>query len=498
MTTQNDKRIDKRISTMLSLVNKGTIEPDKQLLDTLRERSALEFVANSARSGKKLGKTISFSKWGTIMKNRITKLAVAAVIIAAVVLSFTILDISAYALEQTIKAYEGLRYVHIKDFREGKSEPLQFWVELDIQGQVKRVRAYYPAWFKPAEGPFVGVWSEGKMQVRHKNGFISTEREDSLSLDMSKLIKECDPRSVVKEVQQLELHQREAEGKIDITTSEPASKSDPIVITVKFPLQNDDVSQIVLFVDQNTKLVTRIIINGSGDGYQHSLEFSDYNVPLDERVFMLEPTPEITKTFMKNINANIALLDINKSTVADVISVLGEPWAYRFRGEEFLKDNLPEAYSMRYPGGFFVSIYKNKVTQWGCQQTPGNEILGYVFFDLIQIGTTFNNVLDKLGSPEKVVEGFGGKGKIMYEDNTGYANMNINERKGFCFSRYDNNGKEIKVYFDDNVLYKDLSGIKGFCFYGTVSKGRRIRFSFMDNKVVAMYEYRTEPVGEIE
>jgi len=106
--------------------------------------------------------------------------------------------------------------------------------------------------------------------------------------------------------------------------------------------------------------------------------------------------------------------------------------------------------------------------------------------------------LEKLDSPSKVVEGFGGKGKIMYEDNTGYANMNINERKGFCFSQHDKNGEEIKVYFDDNVLYKDLSGIKGHCLYGTVSKGKRIRFSFIDNKVIAIYEYRTEPLEAIE
>ena len=215
---------------------------------------------------------------------------------------------------------------------------------------------------------------------------------------------------------------------------------------------------------------------------------------------MLEATPEITKTFMKNINAKLASLDINKSTVADVISVLGEPWAYRFRGENyFKKENLPEAYTMSYPGGFIVNIYKNQVMQWGCQQTPGNEISGYMLSDSIRIGTTLDDVFEKLGSPVKVVEGFGTEdNKIMYEDNASYAEMNINERKGFCFSRYDDSGEEIKIYFDDNVLYKDIGGIKGICLYGTVSNGKRIRFSFMDNKVIAMYEYRTEPIGTIK
>jgi hypothetical protein len=203
---------------------------------------------------------------------------------------------------------------------------------------------------------------------------------------------------------------------------------------------------------------------------------------------------------MKNLNVNLALLDINKSTVADVINVLGEPWAYRFRGENyFKKDSLPEAYTMSYPGGFIVNIYKDQVMQWGCQQNPGDEISGYVIEDSIRIGTPLDDVFKKLGPPVKVVEGFGTEdNKIMYENNIEYAEMNINERKGFCFSRYDDNGKEIKVYFDDNVLYKGLDKMKGLCVYGTVSNGKRFRFSFMDNKVIGIYEYRAEPIGAIK
>ena len=86
----------------------------------------------------------------------------------------------------------------------------------------------------------------------------------------------------------------------------------------------------------------------------------------------------------------------------------------------------------------------------------------------------------------------------MYEDNTGYANMNINERKGFCFSRYDDNEKEIKIYFDDNVLYKGTGKNERISYYGTVNNSRRIRFSFIDDKVGAMYEYRTEPLKTLE
>ena len=462
------------------------VEKDKTVLEKMKEVYLQE--------SKFEPKTAELSLWRTIKKSKITKFAAAAVIIIAAVLLLTVWDASAYALEQTIQAYKGLCYVHIKDFRDGESEPREFWVELDEKEQVKKLRAYLPAWAE-REGPMVCVWGEGKIQIRSKKyNVIETERRDSLGSEILKIIKEFDPRSVVKELRQLE-----AEGKVKVTTSEPPSKSEPIVITAEFHLQNDKAGKVVVFVDQSTKLVTRIIlpISDSGDGYQHSLEFSDYNVALDEGVFMLEATPEITKKFMKDINAKLALLDINKSKVTDVVNVLGEPWAYRFRGENyFKKDNLPDAYTMSYPGGFIVNIYKNQVVQWGCQQNSGDEISGYVIADSIQIGTPIDDVFKKLGSPKKVVEGFdSGNNKIMYEDNTGYANMNINERKGFCFSRYDDNEKEIKIYFDDNVLYKDLGGIKGICLYGTVSDGKRIRFSFMDDKVIGMYEYRTEPIG---
>jgi len=649
MTAQNDQHKDKRMSLLLSAVDHGANELDRQFLDKLKERSTAEFLAFSTDGDRQSEKTIPISIWRIIMKSRRAKLAAAAVIIIIVVLSVTVLDKSipsAYALEQTMKAYEGLRFVHIKDFREGESEPQEFWVELDEQEQVKRFRASVPIWAE-REGPMVGLWSEGKLQIwGNKDNVLVTRHEESLGLDMLKLVKNFDPRSVVKE-----LHQREAEGKAEITTSEPTLKSEPIIITVKNLSPSSGAgSQLVLSVDQNTKLVTRVVFNKPKDfdGYRHSWEFSDYNVAVDESFFMLSEVPEnarrlgvtgydrearydpteiglaqdkrgdneiavelarqfvqalidkdyekagklcggmpadtaekleslvgnrtykkilciekpiisansstkainvpcvvagrwsgamlvirmnisvepnmadsnrwivdcndiykrlvitadptdTTATFMKDINAKLASLDINKSAADDVIAVLGEPWAYRYRHNDLEEDNLPEAYTMDYPGGVVVSIYKNQVMLWGCQQIPGHEIPGYIFSDSIQIGTTLDDVFKKLGTPARVVEGFGGEGnKTMYEDNTSYVNMNINERKGFCFFQYDSNGEKVKLYLDDNVLYKGTGKTKGTCLYGTVSNGKRIRISSKDNKVVSLHEYRTEPIGTIE
>jgi len=584
-----------------------------------------------------------------LIMNRFTKFAAAAVIIIALVLSITLLDKSipsAYALEQTMAAYDGIRYIHIKDFKDGESEPKEFWVELDEQERVKSFRASLPAWAE-REGPMIAVWNDGKFQIWGKrDNVLFTKHAESFGLEILNLVKQCDPRFMVKD-----LHQLETEGKVEIKTSEPELKSEPIVITAKYLPQINDAGQIVLYIDQNTKLVTRAVINKPKDfdGYQHSWEFSDYNIAIDESFFTLSEIPEnvkrsrvarydrtarynlteiglaqdklgdneiavelarqfiqavidkeydkagklcggipadnaekleqlianksykkilcieqptrpvncstqalivpcvlvaknlrnlrvfvirenirvepymadpnrwvvdgnsiykerlvitadptdTTSTFLKNINSKLALLDINKSTADDVIAVLGEPWSYRFEHKDLEKDNLPETYTMTYPGNFIVSIHKNQVMEWGSEQIPG-----YVFSDSIQIGSTLDDVLKEIGPSAKIVEGFDdgrhGKKNILYEDNVIYQNMNINERKGFCFHWYDSNGEKIKVYLDDNVLYQNMNGTKGLCFYGTISKGKRISLIFVDNKVFWLHEYRAEPIKTIE
>lgn len=84
MKTPNDKRADKRISSILSAVDRRAVEPDKRFLDELKARSTAEFVAccgNTAGPSEETAKAISI--WRTIMQSRITKLATAAVIIIA-------------------------------------------------------------------------------------------------------------------------------------------------------------------------------------------------------------------------------------------------------------------------------------------------------------------------------------------------------------------------------------------------------------------------------
>ncbi len=82
-----------------------------------------------------------------IMKSPITKIAAAAVIIIAVVLSINVWDKSiptAYALDQTIEANHSVRYLHIKGFDPSHKEPKEYWVECDESGQLKSARWHMP------------------------------------------------------------------------------------------------------------------------------------------------------------------------------------------------------------------------------------------------------------------------------------------------------------------------------------------------------------------
>ena len=80
MTDNNEK--DKRFSKLLSTVEKRKALPDKQFLAQLRDKSVKEFETYAAKS-KDNSQTETISIWRIIMKSKITKLSVAAVIIVA-------------------------------------------------------------------------------------------------------------------------------------------------------------------------------------------------------------------------------------------------------------------------------------------------------------------------------------------------------------------------------------------------------------------------------
>src|SRR4030042_7083065 len=128
----------------------------KQFLKAKQSSAAVssqmdEKVLNDALAAFEKSKTnisaqLQRSVWRIIMKSSITKVAVAAVLLVAAVISITFLNKSAapaYAFEQTIAAVDGVRYFHFKQFAPDKNHFKYFkeaWVEYGPTGEVKNVR----------------------------------------------------------------------------------------------------------------------------------------------------------------------------------------------------------------------------------------------------------------------------------------------------------------------------------------------------------------------
>jgi hypothetical protein len=120
MNEQNDKQVNKRVSSFLSAVDRGAIPPDKQSLNKLQEQSTAEFLASSADRILQSEKTSTISSWETIMKSPITKLAAAAVIIVAVILRLNITrgpDMASVAWANVATNAKQVDFVHFYELK---------------------------------------------------------------------------------------------------------------------------------------------------------------------------------------------------------------------------------------------------------------------------------------------------------------------------------------------------------------------------------------------
>ena len=259
------------------------------------------------------------STWRNVMNSKITKLAIAAAIIAVVGLGITFLDKSntiAYAIEQTIQANHSVHYIHVQAFELSHEEPKELWVEFDEHGSVKNLRLELPVWadLYGDDGAKSIIWKDDKAQVwLPKKNIFMTIKNKSVATQISMLLQELDPKFAVER-----LYEKSSNGKAEIEISEPSNMSEPIVATVT-SLQNEALNEsflqkaaaannsdepitatsidpntfcrrAVLFIDQATKLVTSIELYRLTNGdYQKmgTIKYFDYNQPIDSSVFVL-------------------------------------------------------------------------------------------------------------------------------------------------------------------------------------------------------------------
>ena len=264
--------------------------------------------------------------WRIIMKTKLTKLATAAVIIMAVVLSVSILNNSAtrvYAIEQTIEAGQDVRYLHFYHYAslDSNAPDKEAWLEYDDSGQIKNTRVNWYNYYR--SGDMVAVWKEGRTQYWTKKKKTLRFFEDEIyTKKCVGFAKRYDPTRAVENMYDLE-----RKGDVEIEIQEPDDKTKPIILTCTW-LPNTFITEgtspqmhTIVFIDPSTKLVTSIEEYELRDDKYVSVgfwEYPDYDTLFEPGIFDLEgEVPEDVKRLDQMIlDIGLEQTDLTKEEIA--------------------------------------------------------------------------------------------------------------------------------------------------------------------------------------
>lgn len=222
------------------------------------------------------------------MKSPWTKFATAAaVIIVVAIVLVTVLEKSptpAYALEQTIQANQGLRYVHVKNVSPPAAEPQETWLEFDATGELLRMR------LEEGQGDSFRImtWADNtiKWWSPPKNEFVKLHDVDGLRGEIERARVLIDPQYAVQSL--YDLHQ---EGKVEIEIKPSTKPDDPIVLTATHTTLPARDHRVILLVDPDTKLAKQRdayrLVDGEYKLRRRQL-YLEYNKPIDPQMFVLE------------------------------------------------------------------------------------------------------------------------------------------------------------------------------------------------------------------
>jgi len=262
--------------------------------------------------------------WRIIMKSKMTKFATAALFVAVVLLSVTLLDKTsqkAYALQDSIEAYNSIRWLHIIRSRTAHPETREFWLGCNEQGNVTRMRLDSDNAGHSIGPLIIAGNSDGSETWLPKYDLHLTGYGDAsiiLGFDMSEL----DPKFLIKR-----LLEQQGRNEVLVDIDEPLEKAEPIIVTVAYPQGSlSENWKKVYYIDQATKLVTRIDkFELKGQEFQHinTLKLFDYNQPIDEKMFNLDNVvPAYAKTVdMTEVQAGILQGDMTDEEIAVEITV---------------------------------------------------------------------------------------------------------------------------------------------------------------------------------
>ena len=213
--------------------------PDPNHRDKL-EQDLLAALAKQSRQKEHL-----FEIWRIIMKSQISKFATAAVIIIAIALGLTtILDKSvtpAYAIEQTIKAMQDVRTVHM--FCTGFDDvEFEIWLRINPASDLPEYcYLYCPEW----ELTLVDT-PEGSYQYMKGSNSISISAGHMIRLDLrfNQIFED-----IIKE-----LANNERPGKLEVHTEKDADTGQNVIVLVA----TSEMVEWKFLIDPETKLPVRM------------------------------------------------------------------------------------------------------------------------------------------------------------------------------------------------------------------------------------------------
>jgi len=233
--------------------------------------------------------------WRIIMKSRKAQFTAAAVVVLITYLCLQIpknLVAPAYALQDTIEAYNSIRYLHVSlnTFMGAKCD-LESWIEFDEDGKPRRYRVQADRTLTGDQiGPVTIVHDGDGLNLWAPEHNLSLRRSGK-SVVASQLlqweISDVNPKLVCEK-----LRQQARDGEIILDVNEPDQKNEPIVLVVTYPAESRSANwKKVLYIDQATRLVKKEEKFEMRDGqYRHekTIEFFDYNQQIDPQMFNLE------------------------------------------------------------------------------------------------------------------------------------------------------------------------------------------------------------------
>ena len=307
--TVNNKWLDEALTEAISSEEKKPyFEKWKQ-----KHPEAVEMLTSRADKGPSTSRR-PLSIRRIIMKSPITKLAAAAVIVVAVMLSIHLWDKStpsAYAFKQTVEAMQGKRSFHIQTYFQNRRKD-EFWAEYDENGKVIRYRQEEG---KGRYGPYVTLWENDIRTTYHPDGIKMISRIGNTEPELE----EFDPETLAKEI-----YDHVAAGRAIMEIQKPSPYAGLITINVT---RKDKSLRQVLLVDPDTKLVTRID-NYWGREFHKGIELLEYNQTIDANMFSPE-FPEDTIT-IDQVSQEVGLAQgemSNEEAACETVRQALEAWA---------------------------------------------------------------------------------------------------------------------------------------------------------------------------